>query len=115
MAVTWKQIVAIGRALPEVEEDLWYRTPSLKVRGKGFVRLREDGENVVFLLESLEEQAFLLESQPKVFHITDHYRGSAMVLARMAKLPIALCRTRVEQSWLVRAPRALAKAHRART
>ncbi|HEY2732810.1 MAG TPA: MmcQ/YjbR family DNA-binding protein [Polyangiales bacterium] len=107
MATSWKQIVAIGRALPEVTEDLWYRTPSLKVRGKGFVRLREDGENVVFVLDSLEEQAFLIESQPKVFHITDHYRGHAMVLARLAQLSIETCRERVEQAWLARAPRSL--------
>ena len=34
--LAWADVVAIGRALPEVEEGTWYRTPCLRVRKKSF-------------------------------------------------------------------------------
>jgi len=51
--MTWQELVAIGLQLPEVAESTWYRTPSLAVRGTSFVRLKEDGKNVVFLLDDV--------------------------------------------------------------
>jgi len=103
----WEQLVKIGRGLPEVEEGIWFRTPALKVRGKSFVRLKEDGESVVFLLESVDEQEFLVRAQPELYFITDHYRGYPAVLARLAKLRVAECRRRLEQGWRLKAPRKL--------
>ncbi len=41
---SWDDVVRIGCALPEVEESTSYRTPALKVRGKGFARLRTEAE-----------------------------------------------------------------------
>lgn len=105
----WEQLCKIGCELPEVEEGIWFRTPALKVRGKSFVRLKEDGRSVVFLLESLEEQEFLLETQPDVYFITDHYRGWPAVLAWLSKLRVAECRLRLERSWRLKAPRKLLK------
>jgi hypothetical protein len=105
----WEELCALGRELPEVAEGVWYRTPSLTVRGKSFVRLKEDGESVVFLLEDLDEQAFLVESQPDLYFITDHYRGYPAVLARLAALRAPECRIRLEEAWRRKAPRTLAK------
>lgn len=107
--MTWKQLCAQGLKLPEVEEGIWYRTPALKVRGKGFVRLKEDGETVVFMLESVEEQEALIRTQPELYFITDHYRGYAMVLARLRELGAADCRTRLEHAWRQKAPMSLVK------
>jgi hypothetical protein len=73
----WERVGKLGRELPEVEERIWYRTPSLKVRGKGFVRLKEDGASVVFMLPSVEEQEFLIETPARALR---HYRP----LSRMA-------------------------------
>jgi hypothetical protein len=106
----WPQLCKIGLALPEVVEDIWYRTPALKVCGKGFVRLKEDGESVVLMLSSVEEQEMLIETQPELYFITDHYRGYPAVLARLAKLRSSECRFRLEQAWRIKAPRALVKA-----
>jgi hypothetical protein len=103
----WEQLVKIGRELPEVEEGIWYRTPALKVRGKGFARLKEDGESIVLLLDSVDEQEFLVQAQPELYFITDHYRGYPMVLARLAKLRVAECRRRLKQGWRLKAPRKL--------
>ncbi|WP_437738425.1 MmcQ/YjbR family DNA-binding protein [Sorangium sp. So ce1335] len=107
--MNWEQLCKLGLALPEVVEDIWYRTPALKVRGKAFVRLKEDGESVVFLLESVDEQEFLIEAQPDIYFITDHYRGYAAVLARLSSLRAPECRTRLERAWRIKAPRALVK------
>lgn len=109
MALTWKALCKLGLSLPEVVEDIWFRTPALKVRGKSFVRLKEDGESVVFLLESVDEQEFLIEAQPNVYFITDHYRGYPAVLARLAALSSAECRLRLERAYRLKAPKSLLK------
>jgi hypothetical protein len=105
----WEQLVNLGCELPEVVEGIWFRTPALKVRGKAFVRLKEDGESVVFLLESVDEQEFLIQARPELYFITDHYRGWPAVLARLANLRVPECRLRLKQSWLLKAPRTLVK------
>jgi hypothetical protein len=38
---TWATVKSIGEKLPEVEESTWFNTPSLKVRKRSFVRLKE--------------------------------------------------------------------------
>lgn len=105
--VQWKQVCKLGRALPEVVEDIWFRTPALKVRGKSFVRLKEDGENVVFMLESVDEQEALCEAMAGVYWITDHYRGYPAVMARLSALTEPECRLRLERAWRLKAPKAL--------
>ena len=105
--MNWKQLVALGRALPEVTEGIWYRTPSLEVRGKSFIRLKEDGETVVFLVDSVDEQEALIAALPDIYFITDHYRGHASVLARLATLTAAEARVRLERAWGKKAPKAL--------
>ncbi|WP_434048604.1 MULTISPECIES: MmcQ/YjbR family DNA-binding protein [Sorangium] len=107
--MNWEQLCKLGLALPEVVEDVWFRTPALKVRGKAFVRLKEDGESVVFLLESVDEQEFLIEAQPDIYFITDHYRGYPAVLARLAALRAPECRMRLERAWRIKAPKTLVK------
>ncbi len=105
----WERLCALGRELPEVAEGQWYRTPALNVRGRYFVRLKEDGESVVFRLESLEEQEFLAASRGDVYYLTEHYRGYCAILARLAVLPVSECRQRLETAWRVVAPKALVK------
>jgi hypothetical protein len=103
----WEQLVALGKELPGVTLGTWYGTPGLKVGDKGFVRLKEDGKDVVFMLESLDEQEALCEAKPDVFYITDHYRGSSAVLARLGKLRVAEARARLERAWRVKASKKL--------
>lgn len=103
----WADVCTIGLSLPEVVEDIWFRTPALKVRGKSFVRLKEDGTSVVFIVESVEEQEFLLAAQPDIYFITDHYRGYPAILARLETLTPGECRTRLEIGWRLKAPKRL--------
>jgi hypothetical protein len=105
----WERLCELGLELPEVEEGIWFRTPALKVRDKSFVRLKEDGQSVVFLTENVDEQEFLIQAQPEIYFITDHYRGWPAVLARLSKLRVPECRLRLEQGWRLKAPKALVK------
>jgi hypothetical protein len=107
--VKWEQVCALARDLPEVAEGTSYRTPALKVRGKGFVRLKEDGKSIVFLLASVDEQELLCETRPDLYFITDHYRGWPAVLARLSALRTAECRFQLERAWRVKAPKVLVK------
>lgn len=109
MGMTWEALADLGVRLPEVVRDIWFRTPALKVRGKAFVRLKEDGNSVVFLLESVDEQEFLIEARPKLYFITDHYRGYPAVLARLSALTPAECRMRLERAYRLKAPKTLLK------
>lgn len=109
MALTWSRLAALGRELPEVEEGIWFRTPALKVRGKSFLRLKEDGRSVVFLLECVDEQAFLIGAKPEVYFITDHYRGYPAVLARLEALTEAEARVRLENAWRTKAPKTVVR------
>lgn len=108
--MTWKQVVRLGLKLPEVVEDIWFRTPALKVRKQSFCRLKEDGKDVVFILESVDEQEALIETRPKIYYITDHYRGYPAVLARLSALTARECQVRLERGWRQKAPVKLVKA-----
>jgi hypothetical protein len=108
--MTWKQLCKLGRALPAVDEAFWYGTPALKVGGKGFCRLKENGKDAVFLLDSVEEQEALIDALPEVYYITDHYRGWPAVLARLAKLRVPECRVRLERAWRRKAPAKVVRA-----
>lgn len=101
--MTWNALVKLGLELPGVELSTWYRTPALKVGGKGFVRLKEDGKSVVLGVEDLDAQAFLLGALPRVYFITDHYRGYPAVLARLTALTVKEARLRLRQAWLLTA------------
>jgi hypothetical protein len=109
--VNWEALVELGRELPGVELGTSYGTPALKVRGKLVARLKDDGETVVFMLESVDEQEFLIETQPGLYFITDHYRGWASVLARLSALRAGECRERLEEAWRLKAPRTLIDRH----
>ncbi len=109
----WEKLCQLGRELPEVAEGVWFRTPALNVRSKCFVRLKEDGKSVVFLLESVDEQQFLIEHRPDIYYITDHYRGYPAVLARLSKLTVGECRMRLDTAWQTKAPKTLIKKYRA--
>ena len=104
---SWDDVVAIGTALPEVEESTWFRTPALKVRGKSFCRMKEDGETLVMQVVDLEDKEALLRSEPEVFFTTPHYDGYAYVLVRLDRIGRDQLAELVEDAWRLRAPKSL--------
>ncbi len=96
-------------ALPETEEGTWFGTPSLKVRGKSFVRLKDRDTLVVMC--PLEEKEMLLAAAPDIYFETDHYKGWPAVLIRLAAIDAAELGHRLVKAWRVYAPKRLIKAY----
>jgi hypothetical protein len=109
--MTWEQLCKLALGLPGVAIEPWYGTPALKVGGKGFVRLKEDGTSVVFILDSVDTQEALIAARPAIYFITDHYRGWPSVLARLSRLPRGEAMERLEHAWRRKASKAILAAH----
>jgi hypothetical protein len=96
--------------LPEVEEGTCYGTPALRVAGKLFARLKEDGESLVIRVD-IEERRALLRADPGIFYITDHYLNYPWILLRLSRVTPEELRRRLEQAWRRAAPRRVAAMH----
>jgi hypothetical protein len=114
----------LALALPETAEAIvWGDRPAYTVKGKSFVIYRDarpdaldaDGERltdvVVFSCSSPEEKEGVLASGPPWF-TTPHFDGYSSILVRLSEIGQV---TReelaevVEDAWLARAPKRLAK------
>jgi hypothetical protein len=108
---SWAEVVAMASELPEVEESTWFRTPSLKVAGKGFARLRAEAEGGLVLMCALEEKEALLASGDPAYYTTPHYDGYGAILVDLAAVDPDQLRELIEESWRRKAPANLRKAH----
>ena len=107
---TWKDVVRIGSKLPQVEEGTWYGSPSLKVAGKGFVRLRAEAEGGVVLMCDLDEKEALLQSGDPAFYTTPHYDGYGAILGDLGQVDRRQLAELIEESWYQKAPKKLVRA-----
>jgi hypothetical protein len=105
--MTWDDVVEIGTALPETEESTWYRTPALKVRGKGFVRLRTEAEGGLVVMCGLDEKEALLASGDPAFFTTPHYDGHGSIIVDLDRIDRERLGELVEEAWRLKAPRRL--------
>jgi hypothetical protein len=108
--VTFEQATAMALAFPGVEMRPSYGTPGLYVAKKFMGRLREPDVLVLKPIED-DEQQFLMGTQPKVFFLTDHYRGYPAILIRLSKVHPAEMVELIEQSWRRLAPKKLLAAY----
>ena len=90
--------MAAGAGLPGVEEGAWYRTPALKVCGKGFCRMKDEDTLVVRVID-LEDKEALLRGDPETFFTTPHYDGHAYVLVRLGRVAPDVLRELIEDAW----------------
>lgn len=104
--VTYDTVRELAGRLPAVEESTSYGTPALKVRGKLFVRLKEDGETIVLATDAFE-RAHLMHQSPETFFITDHYREHPWVLVRLSAVSREQMRDLLEGAWRRVAPKKL--------
>ncbi|HEY2378708.1 MAG TPA: MmcQ/YjbR family DNA-binding protein [Gemmatimonadaceae bacterium] len=105
-ALIYDDVRAIALALPGVEEGTSYGTAALKVKGKLFVRLKEDGETIVLRTDEFE-RSHLMQSHPKIFYITDHYRDYPWVLVRLTAVRRPMLKELVHGAWQRVAPKTL--------
>ena len=99
--------LAKTRGLPGVARATSYGTPSLKVGGKSFVRLKDSGTLV--LLCPAEQKALLMEISPDIYFETEHYVGYPAVLIRLDAISDEELSLRLEDAWRFEAPQKLAR------
>jgi hypothetical protein len=86
---TFKNVEAIGAALPDVELTTTWGKPTLKVRGKMFVCIAShssaEPESLVVMMDFPDRDA-LIEEQPDVYYLKDHYVNYPCVLVRLSRV-----------------------------
>jgi hypothetical protein len=107
--ITWETVREISLTLPGVEESTSYGTPAFKVKGKLFVRLKEDGETIVVGVD-FDEREEMMAADPEKFYITDHYLNYRWMLVRLAKVHPDQLRDLLIGSWRRAAPKQLKAA-----
>lgn len=106
---SWDDVVRHAMRLPEVEEATWFRTPSLKVAGKGFARLRTEAEGGLVLMCALDEKEALLASGDPAFYTTPHYDGHGSILVDLDRVDELQLVELLEEAWRSKAPAKLRK------
>ena len=96
----------IVESLPDTEEGTSYGTPSWKVRGKFFARLRDDDTVLVAKVDKGEKQ-LLMEAEPEVFFETPHYEGYGYFLVRLENIDDDELAEVLEDAWRLAAPKRL--------
>ena len=108
--MTADEMTTIVLAFPGAEPGMSYGSPSFKLNGKFFTRLRRDDASVVLMEVSFDEREMLLEAEPATFHFTAHYKAYPCVLARIATLHPGSFRAFLERRFRKIAKKSVVKA-----
>jgi hypothetical protein len=113
--VTWETIRKIALSFPEVEERPGER-PQYRVGGKLFAwKSRDRDGGTLAIRVDRDEKALMLDSNPDVYFQTPHYEGYPGVLVHLDEIDEGDLRERIEDAWLIQAPKTLAKQFLAAT
>lgn len=106
----WETIRELALALPDAEEIAGERV-SFRVSGKLFAWMsRERDGSTLAVRVDREEKHMLLESRPDLYFVTEHYANYPAVLVHLDAIEVEELRERIEDAWLIQAPRALGRA-----
>ncbi len=107
----WDTVRAIALSLPEAEESTEGRL-AFSVRGKGFAwEARErDGGGLAVRCDRDEKQ-LILDSDDVVYFTSPHYTGFPAVQIRVEEIDAAELRDRLEEAWLIQAPKRLGASY----
>jgi len=107
----WETVRRIALSFPEVEESASGRV-AYSVRGKGFAwEARErDGGGLAVRVER-EEKQLILDSGSDAYFTSPHYAGFPAVQIHVERIGEAELRERIEDAWLIQAPKRLASAY----
>jgi len=111
VSVSKKQAREIALSFPGANEQLKHggTVPHYFIGSRFFTWIREEENSLVVRVDSLDEGDALIESDPRLFHITDHYRNSAAVLIRLDRATPRLIRGMLERRFREIATRKLLK------
>ncbi len=106
---TYRRIIRAAKStkLPGIEEIAWWGRPSLAVKGKGFMGVKDEDTLVVRC--ALEEKEVLMEVAPEIYFETDHYKGWPAVLVRTPAISDAELAHCIARAWRLMAPKKLLK------
>jgi hypothetical protein len=106
----WENVREIAGVLPGAEESTTYGQPAFKVDGKLFAWLSPDrhAEGALAVRVDPEEKGLLIDSEPAAYFETRHYEGQPILLIRLEHVDRDALEERIEESWLLRAPKRLA-------
>jgi hypothetical protein len=104
----WNTVRELALSFPEVEESPGDR-PTLRVRGKLFAWMarERDGGGLAVRVDR-DEKRLLLDSRPDLYFSSPHYDGYPGVQIRLEAVDRAELLERLEDSWLIQAPKRLA-------
>lgn len=108
--LSFEDVRRLALALPGVEDGTSYGTPALKLRGKLFLRLREDGETLVVPADAAARE-YWMQIDPETFFITDHYVGYDRLLVRLPAVRETALKVIIETGWRRIAPAKLLTQH----
>lgn len=120
---TWADVTRIAGGLPEVSTGSAWRRPAYLVRGQWFVLDRApeadavdaDGRPmeglIVLWVEDHEEKHRLAADDSGYFLTTPHFAKERMILVHLDLIPAEELTEVLTESWLVRAPKRVARAH----
>jgi hypothetical protein len=110
----WDTVSEIAGNLPGAEESTTYGQPAFKVGGKLFVWISPDrhADGALALCVDPDEKELVLSAGDPFFQ-TAHYRTHPIVLIRLERATRALLEERIEDAWLLRAPKRLVDAYAA--
>jgi hypothetical protein len=108
---SWETVREIAGAFPGAEESTTYGQPAFKVGGKLFAWLSPDraAEGALAVRVDPDEKELLLSTDAAYFQ-TPHYDGHPIVLVDLDRVSRAQLEERIEDSWLLRAPKRLVDA-----
>ena len=108
---TWSDLGRIALALPEVAEGQAHEgSPAYDVSGRQFARLRwEDDGREILQFWAGDDRNALIQSNPDAYFIVRAFPSA--IFAYLAALDVDELREIVTESWRVRAPKRLVKAH----
>jgi hypothetical protein len=107
----WDAVRRIVAGFPEVEESTQGRR-AWRVRGKLFAwEARErDGGGLAVRVERDEKQ-LILDANPDVYFTSPHYHGYPGVQIRLEAIEDSELAERLEDAWLIQAPKRLAATY----
>jgi hypothetical protein len=106
----WKTVRELALGLPEVEaEESSQGRPRFRIRGKAFAWMarERDGGGLAVRVDRDEKQ-LILASNPDAYFSSPHYRGYPGVQIRLETIGRDELAERLEDAWLIQAPKRLA-------
>ena len=96
--VSFARICKLASGLADVEESTSFGTPALKVGGKLFACMHQDGESLVVRIEE-PDRTMRMVADPTVFYITGHYVEYPWMLVRLARAHDSDLKELLTEAW----------------